>query len=146
MTEPSIYLLDTNIISELRKTKPHGAVIAWIRSVGIKGVAIPGVVIAEIQAGIEITRVQDESKAAEIDSWLGRVIRDYKVIPMDVGEFRERAKLMHGKRESLSRDGMIAATARLRTMTVATRNVKDFTEFDVRVFNPFQYVEETSTI
>ena len=58
-----MYLLDTNVISEFRKTKPHGAVIAWLRSVGSNDLFIPAVVIGEMQAGVERTRLQAPEKA-----------------------------------------------------------------------------------
>ena len=137
MTKSTLYLLDTNIVSELRKTKPHGAVTAWFASVRKELVAIPAVVIGEIQAGVEITRRQDVSKAHEIELWLERVLEFYQVIPMDAHVFREWARLMVGKSDRLSRDAMIAATARVERMTVATRNTKDFADFNVPVYNPF---------
>jgi toxin FitB len=136
-----LYLLDTNIISELRKTKPHGAVTAWFQSVRKDLVSIPAVVIGEIQAGIEITRTQDPAKSVEIELWLERVLAFYEVIPMDASIFCEWARLMAGNQDHLFRDAMIAATARDREMTVVTRNVKDFTSLKVKVINPFAYSE-----
>ena len=62
MPETRRYLLDTNIISELRKTKPHGAVTAWLQSVSKELVAIPAVVIGEIQAGAEVTRLRTQQR------------------------------------------------------------------------------------
>ena len=61
-----MYLLDTNIISELRRPKPHGAVVAWFESVAESDLHISVVSLGEIQAGIELTRDQDTAKAAEI--------------------------------------------------------------------------------
>jgi len=63
-----MYLLDTNVISELRKAKPHGAVLAWFSAVRPHEIAIPAVVIEEIQDGAEITRKQDQPKAEEIEA------------------------------------------------------------------------------
>lgn len=68
-----MYLLDTNVVSELRKNKPHGAVLAWIKSVPDASLYLPSVTIGEIQAGIELTREQDPEKAAELDRWLDQV-------------------------------------------------------------------------
>jgi len=133
------YLLDTNIISELRKTRPHGAVQEWFLSLRKDQIIIPAVVIGEIQAGAEITRKQDKIKAEEIESWLESVLLYYTVLPMDAEMFREWARLMAGKSDELSGDAMIAATARLAGFTVATRNVRDFASFEVRTFNPFKY-------
>ncbi len=78
-----MYLLDTNVISEFRKTKPHGAVIAWLRSVGSNDLFIPAVVIGEMQAGVERTRLQAPEKAAEIERFIDLVLSSYAVLPLD---------------------------------------------------------------
>jgi hypothetical protein len=132
-----MYLLDTNVISELRKSKPHGAVLVWFASVGADEIAIPAVVIGEIQDGAEITRRQDQKKAAEIEAWLDHIMANFTVLPMDGPMFREWARLMAGKPDDLSGDAMIAAAARIQGTVVVTRNVKDFASFGVQVFNPF---------
>ena len=132
-----MYLLDTNVISELRKSKPHGAVLAWFTSVRADEIAIPAVAIGEIQDGAEITKRQDQTKAAEIEAWLDYITANFTVLPMDGPMFREWARLMAGKPDDLSGDAMIAATARVHGMVVVTRNVKDFASFGVKVFNPF---------
>jgi toxin FitB len=132
-----MYLLDTNVISELRKSKPHGAVIAWLHSVGSNDLFIPAVVIGEMQAGAERTRLQSPEKAGEIERFIDKVLSSYAVLPLDATVFREWAKLIHGKSRDLTEDAMIAATARIHEMVVVTRNVKDFASFGVQVFNPF---------
>ncbi|HZL53860.1 MAG TPA: type II toxin-antitoxin system VapC family toxin [Terracidiphilus sp.] len=136
------FLLDNNVVSELRKNRPHGAVVAWRRSVPLHQLAVPGVVIAEIQDGIEITRKQDPTKARDLESWLDGVMSYYTILPADGNIFREWARLMHGKSDNLSADAMIAATARVLRLVVVTRNVKDFKPFNVEVFNPFAYSPE----
>jgi predicted nucleic acid-binding protein len=67
------FLLDTNIVSEIRKRKPHGAVSSWFAAVPPDQIFLPGVVLGELQAGVEITRIQDAAKALEIDEWISRV-------------------------------------------------------------------------
>jgi predicted nucleic acid-binding protein len=136
------FLLDTNVISELRRTRPHGAVLAWRRSVPLHQLAIPAIVIAEIQDGIEITRKQDANKAREFEKWLDEVMDYYSILSADGPIFREWARLMAGKQDDLSGDAMIAATARIHRMIVVTRNVKDFDGLAVEVFNPFSYTTD----
>ena len=132
-----VYLLDTNIVSELRKPKPHGGVVAWLQSIADADLHLSAVTLGEIQAGIELTREQDASKAAAIEAWLELVAQSYNVMPMDGPTFRVWARLMHRKSNTLYEDAMIAATATVHNLTVVTRNVADFTALEVRVFNPF---------
>lgn len=133
------YLLDTNVISELRKRKPHGAVCAWIESLCDQDIQIPAVAIAELQDGAEITRRQDREKADELDQWIDRIMATFVVLPMDGSMFRDWARLMSGRSDDSAADAMIAATARAHRLTVATRNMKDFIIFGVQIFNPFTY-------
>ena len=133
-----MYLLDTNVISELRKPKPHGAVLAWLEPVADGDLFLSAVTIGEIQSGIEITREQDTAKAAEIESWLDQVADTFNVISMDAAIFRTWAKLMHRKPDHLIEDAMIAATAKVRGLTVVTRNGRDFEGFGVKVVDPFR--------
>lgn len=135
MTRP--YLLDTNVVSELRKPRPHGGVLAWLASLEDAQLHLSAVTIGEIQAGIELTRDQDAAKAAEIEAWLDQVAGAYNVLPMDVATFRAWARLMHRKSDTLYEDAMIAATANVHGLTVATRNVADFKALGIEVFNPF---------
>lgn len=133
-----MYLLDTNVVSELRKPKPHGAVTAWLEQVDDHRLFISVVTIGELQAGIEMTRDQDTAKAAAIEAWLELVAATYNVLPMDAATFRIWAKLMHRRSDTLLEDAMIAATAKQHSLTVATRNVGDFKPFGVAVINPFK--------
>ena len=132
-----MYLLDTNVISELRRPKPHGAVVAWVQSIEDKDLFLSAVTIGEIQAGIEITREQDTAKAQHIEQWLDLVASSYNVLPMTADIFRSWAILMHRTSDTLYEDAMIAATAKARHLTVVTRNVADFQGFGVKLFNPF---------
>ena len=133
-----MYLLDTNVISELRRPRPHGAVIAWLESVADIDLHVSAVSLGEIQAGIEITRDQNEAKALEIEHWADLMAASYNVLPMDAEAFRIWAKLMHRRSDTLYEDAMIAATAVRHQLTVVTRNVADFSAFGVQLLNPFE--------
>ena len=132
-----MYLIDTNIVSELRKLRPHGAVVAWLEAVADEDIHLSAVTLGEIQVGIEITREQDGLKAAEIEAWADQVAATYNILPMDAATFRVWAKLMHRQSDTVYEDAMIAASAIVHHLTVVTRNVRDFERFDVPLFNPF---------
>jgi predicted nucleic acid-binding protein len=133
-----MYLLDTNVISELRRPRPHGAVVAWLESVADVDIHLSAVTLGEIQAGIELTRDQDAAKAKEIEHWADLLSTSYNVLPMDAETFRVWARLMHRRSDTLYEDAMIAATAKRHKLTVATRNVADFAHFGIELFNPFE--------
>ena len=92
----------------------------------------------EIQAGIEMTREQDRAKAEALEAWLDQVVATYRVLAMDAPVFRESARLRHRISDTLIEDAMIAATAVVHNLSVATRNVRDFAAFNVPVLNPFK--------
>ena len=132
-----MYLLDTNVVSELRRPRPHGAVLAWLQAVDDAQLFISAVTLGEIQAGIELTREQDTDKASEIEAWLDQVAAAYNVLPLDAAAFREWARLMHRRSDTLYEDAMIAATARVHGLTVVSRNVADFKALGMETINPF---------
>jgi hypothetical protein len=131
-------LLDTNVVSELRKPKPHGAVLAWLKQLQESQIYLSAVTIGELQAGVEQTRRQDPNKAAQIQSWIDLLEESYQVLPMDSLCFREWARLMNGQPDDLLEDVMIAATARIHELIVATRNERDFASLGIKIFNPFK--------
>jgi toxin FitB len=134
-----VYLLDTNVVSELRRARPHGAVLAWLAGVADADLHLAAVTIGEIQAGIEITREQDAAKAAEIEAWLDQVAETWNILPMDARIFRHWARLMHHRSNDAIEDAMIAAIAGVHGLTVVTRNVKDFAPLGVPTFDPFAF-------
>jgi toxin FitB len=133
-----MYLLDTNVISEMRRARPHGAVVAWLQGVAGSELRISAVSLGEIQMGIEKLRPSDDVKASEIEAWLDQVSASYNVLSMDAPIFRRWARLMHRRSDALLEDAMIAATALVHDLTVVTRNVRDFSLFGVRTLNPFE--------
>lgn len=132
-----MYLLDTNVVSEVRKNKPHGAVLAWLAATPESSLFISAVTCAEIQRGVELTRDQNPAKAAELDHWLDQLGNTYRLLPVDDTVFRSHARLMHRYSDDHYVDGLIAATALVHRLTVVTRNLRDFEPFGVTVFNPF---------
>ena len=132
-----MYLLDTNVVSELRRTRPHGGVLAWLQNASSEDLFISVVTLAELQAGVELTRDRDPEKAAAIEAWIDGLPQVFNVLPMDGATFRLWARLMHRRPNHHIEDAMIAATALIRDFTVATRNVRDFEPFGARTLNPF---------
>jgi len=132
-----MHLLDTNIVSELRRSRPDPAVLRWIGAISHDQLFLSAVTIGEIQAGVEITREQDLEKAIEIETWLVELMDSYNVLPMDGSTFQEWARLQHRRSNTLAADAMIAATAIVNELIVVTRNVRDFEQFDVELLNPF---------
>lgn len=122
----------------MRRPRPHGAVVAWLRALDERDIYMSAVTFGELQSGVEITRELDAEKAMEIEGWINRVLGLWNVLPMDAATFRECAKLMHRRPKHLFEDAMIAATAKVHGLTVATRNVRDFRHFDVEIFNRYQ--------
>jgi predicted nucleic acid-binding protein len=131
------YLFDTNVISEVRKPRPHGAVVAWVAALNPRQIYVPAIALYELQAGVELTRRQDPEKAVEIENWIDSLSGLDQILPMDTECFRLCARFMHGKSGDLFADAMIAATASVYRLTVATRNTKDYRPFQVPVVNPF---------
>lgn len=134
-----MYLLDTNVISELRRPKPHGAVLAWIASIPEHELTVPAVCVGEIQIGIERTAGLDPQKAKEISEWLDALVASSQVAPAGAEIFRIWAKLVVRAQSALLVDALIAATAIHGQMTVATRNLRDFEPFGVPCFDPFGF-------
>jgi hypothetical protein len=134
-----VYLLDTNVISELRKRKPHGGVEAWFKAYGVGESNLSAVSFYEMQAGVERTRRQDSTKATELDAWIRTVAISIPVLPLGAVEARMTAYLMRGESNDLLLDAMIAATALANDLTVVTRNTRDFERFDVALVNPFEF-------
>ena len=132
-----MFLLDTNVISELRRARPHGAVLDWLKELSGTDVNIAAAMIGEIQSGIEITRESDAARAEELEMWLEQVSVTCNILPIDAETIRIWAKLMHGQQDHLSSDAMVAATALQHKLTVVTRNTKVFSTFGVKLFNPF---------
>jgi toxin FitB len=135
-----MYLLDTNVISELRRPRPNRMVLAWIGSVAPDQIFLSAVTIGELQAGVENAKDQDTGRAAVIEGWVDEIVATYNVLPMDGTTFRRWARLMHGQPPDLIPDAMIAATALMHNLMVVSRNVRDFERLGLTAINPFGLV------
>ena len=133
------FLLDTNVVSEVRRARPHKGVMNWIATIPEDELFVSAATMGEMQAGIEAARRTDALKAQELERWLDTVSTTFEVVAMNSEMFREWARLMHRRSRAELEDAMIAATARVRDMTVAIRNVSDFQAFGVPLFNPFAF-------
>jgi len=134
-----VFLLDTNVVSELRRVRPHGAVVAWLNSVSKTSLRICAVTLGEIQRGVELTRARDPAKAREIEIWADKLENSFSVIPADAAVFRRHARLMQRRSDSFYEDALIAATALINDFVVVTRDVADFESFGARVLDPFHF-------
>lgn len=133
-----MYLLDTVVLSELRKRRRNPHVVAWIASVTPTDLFLSAVTIAEIELGIERQKKVDPAFALELEKWLDVTLRAYgeRVLPLTIGIARRWGRLAAqiGNREL---DLAIAATALEHGLTLITRNVSDFAPTGVATFDPF---------
>src|SRR3990167_7548304 len=121
----------------MRKARPHGGVLAWMNRHAQADLFISAATIGEIQVGIERSRKANPAKAVEIEAWLDTFAADERILPADSAVFLQWAKLMSGRSSGLTMDAMIAATASVHRLTIATRNVRDFEALGLKVENPF---------
>ncbi len=133
-----MYLLDTNVVSELRRARPHGGVLAWLAGIPARGLYMSAATLGELQRGVELTRDQNPEKATEIEAWIDTLEQNQNVLPIDGRVARTWARLMHQRSDTLLEDALIAATAIVHRFTVATRNVKDFRALGVATVDPFK--------
>lgn len=135
-----MHLLDTNVISELRRPRPHRAVPTWLDGIG-DDLHLSAVTLGELHARIEFTREQDPEKPSESESWTDQVAQTWKVLPLDGRIFRVWARLMHWR----SDDPPAGPCAHLRDvnssyLVMVPPNVRDFALLEVATLNPFEVV------
>ena len=133
-----MYLLDTGVVSELRRPQPHPSLVRWITEAPADQLFLSAATLGEIQAGIENVRDWDPRSATELEVWLEAVIESGAVLPMDAECFREYARIRHRRPRGVSRVTMIAATARVHQLTVVTRDGRDFRRLGVGCVSPFE--------
>ena len=139
-----MYLLDTNVISELRKAKSDKAdknVVAWANTVSATSLFLSVITILELETGILLIERQDPKQGAVLRSWLNsHVLPAFsdRTLVMDTAVAQRCAKL-HIPDPRSDRDAIIAATAMIHDLTVVTRNVDDFLPTGVAIVNPWQH-------
>jgi predicted nucleic acid-binding protein len=134
------YLLDTNIISEVRKGDQRDPnVAAWYASIDDAEIYLSVLVLGEIRKGIERARANDPAQARALERWLGEVRQSFadRVLPVDQLVADEWGR-MSAKRRVPSIDSLLAATAKVHRMTLATRNLSDVADLGADVLNPFE--------
>lgn len=138
-----MYLLDTNVVSELRKAKTgkiNRYVRAWAKSVSAATLYLSVISVLELEIGILLIERRDPSQGALFRSWMvGHVLPAFagRVLAVDT-PVAQRCAALHVPSRRSDRDALIAATALVHGMTVVTRNVADFEPTDVRIINPWQ--------
>ncbi len=136
-----MFLLDTNVVSELRKAQIADAnVVAWAESQSTSSLFLSVISVLEIETGILLLERRDAAQAAVLRTWLdGYVLRAFsdRILPVDTAVARRCASL-HVPDRCADRDALIAATALVHGMTLATRNVDDFTPTGVEVLDPWK--------
>jgi len=137
-----MFLLDTNVLSEPTKLRPHPAVTLWLSAQSSSTQFISVISLAEANYGIE--RLHPGRKADGLRQWLGSVIIDFgeRLLPVDaeiaMTQARIRRTTEHDRRTMPATDAFIAATAEVHGLTLVTRNVRDFKAWGGPVFNPWK--------
>lgn len=135
-----MYLLDTNVISEIRKTKADANVISWAKRVSTSSLFLSVITILELEIGVLLKEKKDPHQGAILRTWLDTHVLpafSERILYIDLAVAQRCAKLHIPDRRS-ERDALIAATALVHGMTIVTRNVKDFDEIEVEIYNPWE--------
>jgi predicted nucleic acid-binding protein len=138
------YLIDTNVLSELRKrTRCHPSVAAWEQAELVQhGGAVSVLTIGEIRKGIDLISQRDPQQASSLEFWLNGLLENFvdRILPITTEVALEWGRL-NVLRPLPAVDSMLAATANVHGLILATRNVGDLVNVGVSVVNPFDYEE-----
>ncbi len=132
------YLLDTNVLSEVRKPRGDPGVKRWVSSVPSKDLYLSVLTLGEVRRGIGLLGRRDPAQAEVYEAWLVTVLRDYanRVLPVDAEVVEEWGRISVPDPVAVV-DGLMAATAKIRDMTFVTRNTSDVAHTGARLLNPF---------
>lgn len=136
------YLIDTNVILELRKgPRCNEHVSAWFARVPDDEILLSVLVIGEIRRGIERIRTRDAKSAASLETWLAKILMSHsgRILSVD-REVAEQWGRMNAVTPLSTVDSLLAATAKVHGLTLVTRNVADIAATGVEYFNPFERV------
>lgn len=140
------FLLDTNIIAEIRKgSRANATVRSWFAALDPDAILLSVVTVGEIRRGIESVRRRDPAAARALERWLRRLLTDHsdRILPVDLSVAEEWGRLNVPDPLPVI-DGLLAATAKVHGLTLATRNVKDVARSGVEVLNPFEASPHTA--
>ena len=143
-----MYLLDTNVIAELRKAtspKVDQKVLGWATSVSTASLFLSVITVLELETGTLLVERRDPTQGAVLRSWLNtHVLPAFsdRILPVDT-PVAQRCARLHVPDPRSDRDALIAATALVHGMTVVTRNIKDFAPTGVELLNPWEYTRST---
>jgi predicted nucleic acid-binding protein len=134
------YLLDTNVLSEVRRPRGDVSVKRWVSSVPAGDLYLSVLTLGDVRRGIDLLRRMDPVQADVYEAWIVTVLRDYadRVLPIDA-EIAEEWGRMNVPNFISIVDGLMAATAKVRNMTFVTRNTADVARTGVRLLNPFDH-------
>ncbi len=136
-----MFVLDTNVLSELRRRDRTDAnVAAWARTIQPADLFLSAITILEIEAGVLMIERRDARQGAILRVWINDKVLpafDGRILPVDV-EVARRCARLHVPDPRAERDALIAATAIVHRMTIATRNVADFRPMGVPFINPWE--------
>ena len=137
-----MFILDTNVVSELRKVrqgKANARVARWAGSVNAVDLYLSAITIQELEIGVQLIERRDAAQGAMFRTWLNRHVLpafDGRILPVDL-IVAQRSASLHVPDPQPMRDSLIAATALVHGMTVVTRNVEDFKSTGVRILDPW---------
>lgn len=136
------YLLDTNVLSEVRRPRGDAGVRRWISSVPTEDLYLSVLTLGEVRRGIDLLGRRDPAQADVYETWLVTMLRDYadRVLPVDAEAAEEWGRMNVPDPVSIV-DGLMAATAKVRNMIFVTRNTADVARTGVRLLNPFDASE-----